>query len=246
MRQVEFADIGLTSYKKAWDFQDVLFREILNIKTENKKHNLNQETPNYLLFTEHRHVYTLGKSGDPKNLLIDDEEMKRQKIEYYKTNRGGDITYHGAGQVVGYPILDLENFLTDIKKYMRFLEEVIIKTCLEYGLEAKRIDGLTGVWLSDKDGSHPRKICAMGVKSSRWVTMHGWAFNINTDLTYFNHIIPCGIADKAVTSLAQELGSKQDIEEVKERLKRNFEQIFEATLKENTNELLNRYHEQIT
>ena len=246
MHQIEFADIGLTSYKEAWDFQDVLFREILNIKTENKRHSLNQKTPNYLLFTEHRHVYTLGKSGDPKNLLIDDDEMKKQKIEYFKTNRGGDITYHGAGQIVGYPILDLENFFTDIKKYMRFLEEVIINTCLEYGLEAKRIEGLTGVWLSDTDGSNPRKICAMGVKSSRWVTMHGWAFNINTDLTYFNHIIPCGIDDKAVTSLAEELESKQDIEEVKKRLKRNFEQIFEAILKEKTDELLSRYHEQIT
>ncbi|MEM9299621.1 MAG: lipoyl(octanoyl) transferase LipB [Bacteroidota bacterium] len=229
-KSVEYIDLGVIDYQKAWDYQTELFDAVVQIKIENRRNEATILTRNYLLFCEHPHVYTLGKSGSEDNLLVDDDKLKEIEATYYKINRGGDITYHGPGQVVAYPILDLDNFFTDIHKYLRLLEEAVILTLKEYNIEAGRITGLTGVWLDHLDQKNPRKICALGVKSSRWVTMHGLAFNINTDLDYFKNIVPCGIDDKAVTSLAAELGQPQDIEKVKMELKKNIAELFEMDL----------------
>ncbi|HEY4800039.1 MAG TPA: lipoyl(octanoyl) transferase LipB [Bacteroidia bacterium] len=231
-RRVKFSDLGLIDYKECWDHQEKLFNETAAVKTGNRNLPSGSQllTQNYLLFCEHPHVYTLGKSGDEKNLLLNDESLKEKNATYYKINRGGDITYHGPGQIVGYPILDLDNFFTDIHKYLRFLEEVIILTLQDYGIESGRIDGLTGVWLDWKMPTKARKICALGVRTSRWITMHGFAFNVNADLGYFNNIIPCGITDKAVTSMRNELGKEINMEEVKGKLKKYFAQVFECEL----------------
>ena len=231
---MEINDLGLRDYKEIWDYQENLFQKILQIKSKNSKENLQYETPNFFLFVEHPHVYTLGKSGHVENLLISEKKLAEINASFYKINRGGDITYHGPGQIVGYPILDLENFFTDIHKYMRFLEEMIILTLAEYGLKAERSKGETGVWL-DVGTPFARKICAMGVRASRWVTMHGFALNVNTDLGYFDHMIPCGIRGKAVTSLNVELGkTKINLAEVKVRLLKHFLILFEAEIKEKT------------
>lgn len=233
-KKVIFRNLGTIDYKEAWDYQEELFARTIAIKVENR--NLpgedQQETPNYLLFCEHPHVYTLGKSGSANNLLINEEMMKTKKASFYKINRGGDITYHGPGQLVGYPILDLDNFFTDIHRYMRSLEEAIILTLNDYGLRGGRMKGLTGVWLGYDGKSSPRKICALGVKTSRWVTMHGFAFNVNADLDYFNNIVPCGITDKAVTSMEKELGEKPDMKDVSSRVKKYLAGIFEMELTE--------------
>lgn len=230
---VRIQDLGKMDYQSAWDFQEELFQKILSIKIQNRREALSIETPNHFLFVEHPHVYTLGKSGDLDNLLIDEKKLKEIGATFYKINRGGDITYHGPGQIVGYPILDLENFFTDIHKYLRFLEEMVMLTLAEYGLKADRSSGETGVWL-DVGTPFARKICAMGVRASRWVTMHGFALNVNANLGYFDHMIPCGIKGKSVTSLHVELGkSFIDPEEVKEKLLHHFETLFEATLTEN-------------
>ena len=199
-KKVQFSDLGVRDYKETWEFQEKLFQEILDIKIRNRREELSLETPNHLLFVEHPHVYTLGKSGDIDNLLINEKQLEAKGATFYKINRGGDITYHGPGQLVGYPILDLENFFTDIHKYLRFLEEVIIKVMADYGLKGTRSDGETGVWL-DVGTPFARKICAMGVRASRWVTMHGFALNVNSDLGYFDNIVPCGIRGKMVVSL---------------------------------------------
>lgn len=229
-KKVLFRELGLKDYKESWEYQEELFKEILDLKIRNRREGSSIETPNYLLFVEHPHVYTLGKSGDIKNLLINEEQLQQRQASFYKINRGGDITYHGPGQIVGYPILDLENFFCDIHKYLRLLEETILLMLKEYGIEASRSKGETGVWL-DVDTPFARKICAMGVRASRWVTMHGFAFNANADLGYFDNIIPCGIKGKAVTSLNVELGVKEvPVEEVKEKIKRHFSALFEAEL----------------
>jgi len=229
-KQVIVKDLGNKDYKETWDYQESLFEEIVAQKTNNKANGTTLPTTNYFLFVEHPHVYTLGKSGHIENLLIDEEELKNKGATFYKINRGGDITYHGPGQIVGYPILDLENFFTDIHKYLRSLEEVIIRTLSDYGLKGERSEGETGVWL-DVGTPFARKICAMGVRCSRWVTMHGFALNVNTDLGYFDNIIPCGIRGKAVTSLNVELAKdKVDLQEVKQRILTHFKEIFEATL----------------
>ena len=228
-KKVIFEDLGLIDYKEAWDYQTVYFENTVNQKIKNRKledDQLKEETKNYLLFCEHPHVYTLGKSGSEANLLIGEAILKQKGATYYKINRGGDITYHGPGQLVGYPIFDLEHFFSDIHKYLRFLEEAVILTLKEYGIESARSEGETGVWL-DVNLPTARKICALGVKSSRWVTMHGFALNVNTDLSYFDNIVPCGIVDKAVTSLDKELGRPVNIEEVKEKLKQHLASIFE-------------------
>lgn len=229
MVKVVFQDLGHIDYKQAWDYQEKLFDQIIAIKRQNRKEETNLETQSYLLFCEHPHVYTLGKSGDEKNLLVNEEYLKSRGATFHKINRGGDITYHGPGQIVGYPILDLENFFTDIHKYLRFLEEAVILTLSEYGIESGRSDGETGVWL-ESGTENARKICALGVRSSRWVTMHGFAFNVNPDLDYFGNIIPCGIVDKSVTSMEKELGKKIDIQEVRDKLKVHLASIFEMTL----------------
>ena len=229
MVKVVFQDLGHIDYKQAWDYQEKLFDQIIAIKRQNRKEETNLETQSYLLFCEHPHVYTLGKSGDEKNLLVNEEYLKSRGATFHKINRGGDITYHGPGQIVGYPILDLENFFTDIHKYLRFLEEAVILTLSEYGIESGRSDGETGVWL-DSGTQNARKICALGVRSSRWVTMHGFAFNVNPDLDYFGNIIPCGIVDKSVTSMEKELGKKIDIQEVRDKLRVHLASIFEMTL----------------
>jgi len=225
MPKVIFRDLGLIDYKKAWDYQERIFSKIVETKSANRKNNTNNPTDNYLLFCEHPHVYTLGKSGNEKNLLVNNDYLKSKEATFYKINRGGDITYHGPGQIVGYPILDLDNFFTDIHKYLRLLEESIILTLKEYDLKAERSNGETGVWF-DVGKKNARKICALGVKTSRWVTMHGFAFNINSDLSYFKDIIPCGITDKNVTSLQKELGKKIDIKKVKKRVKKHLSDIF--------------------
>ena len=225
---VQIQDLGLKDYKETWDYQEELFKGILEVKSKNRRENINLETDNYFLFVEHPHVYTLGKSGDISNLLLDEEQLRQKGATFYKINRGGDITYHGPGQIVGYPILDLDNFFTDIHKYLRLLEEMIILTLAEYGLKAERSKGETGVWL-DVGTPFARKICAMGVRASRWVTMHGFALNVNANLGYFDNIIPCGIRGKAVTSLNVELGKKEvDTNEVKEKLLKHFKSLFEA------------------
>lgn len=227
-RKIKFIDLGLMDYKEAWDFQQKLFDEIVEIKKKNRKDSTNKKTPNYFLLVEHPHVYTLGKSGNMSNLLIDETELKNNDASFYKINRGGDITYHGPGQIVGYPILDLENFFTDIHKYLRFLEEVIILTLKNYEIKGERNQGKTGVWIDTKT-PFPRKICAMGVRASRWVTMHGFALNANVDLNYFNNIIPCGLANNIVTSISNEKKRKTvDVLKIKELLKKNFQEVFQA------------------
>jgi lipoyl(octanoyl) transferase len=228
-KKVKFQDLGLIDYKECWEYQEKLFTEILEVKSLNRKQNKTEKTKNYLLFCEHPHVYTLGKSGDKKNLLVNEDYLKSRGATFHKINRGGDITYHGPGQLVAYPILDLDNFFTDIHKYLRFLEEAVISTLKEYGLESERSKGETGVWF-DVGTPKARKICALGVKSSRWVTMHGFAFNINSNLSYFGNIIPCGITDKSVTSLQKELGREIDIEEVKNKVKSHLIILFEMEI----------------
>ena len=225
-KEVIFQDWGTVGYQEAWDKQEGMFAATVAIKTQNRGAENPQPTPNYLVFVEHPHVYTLGKSGKPENLLLDDVGLSKYQAEYHKINRGGDITYHGPGQLVGYPILDLDNFFTDIHKYMRFLEEAVIQTLAYFGISATRYDGLTGVWLDAKK-PNARKICAMGVKCSRWVTMHGIALNVNPDLTYFNHIVPCGIEDKAVTSMAKEMSSSPDMNEVQNILTHKMSEVFQ-------------------
>ena len=231
-KTVEFRDLGSMDYQEAWTYQEKLFADIVAQKIQNRNLPEDQQaiTPNYLLFVEHPHVYTLGKSGKPEHLLLDEAGLVSHQATYYKINRGGDITYHGPGQLVGYPILDLDHFFTDIHRYLRYLEEAIILTLAEYGVQAGRIEGLTGVWLEHDTLKNPRKICALGVKSSRWVTMHGFAFNVNVDLSYFGHIVPCGIDDKAVTSLHLELGRQVDVQEVKEKVKKHLATLFEMNL----------------
>lgn len=233
-KKVIIQDWGLIDYKAAWDKQEALFADTVNLKIEIRKRQPaiegegyadNISTPNYLVFCEHPHVYTLGKSGKPEHLLLDEQGLKEKGAVYYPINRGGDITYHGPGQLVCYPILDLDNFFTDIHLYLRTLEEAIILTLAHYGLKAGRYTGYTGVWF-DADNEHARKICAMGVRCSRWVTMHGLALNVNTDLNYFNNIVPCGIDDKAVTSIQQELGRKIDINELKKILQQHISVLF--------------------
>jgi lipoyl(octanoyl) transferase len=228
-KKVEVINLGLIDYQEGWNYQEKRFAEIVDIKIKNRTEMPENQliTPNFLIFCQHPHVYTLGKSGKIDHLLLDEKNLNEKEAKFYKINRGGDITYHGPGQLVVYPILDLDNFFTDIHQYMRFLEEAIIRTLAEFGIEAGRIDGLTGVWLDDETHQNPRKICAMGVKASRWVTMHGLALNINTDLNYFSHIVPCGIDDKAVTSMAKELGKLIDIEEVMAKVKQHLKELFQ-------------------
>ncbi len=228
MQDVFFSDLGQMDYRHAWDFQEKLLQENVRIKSEARSQKSEEKTTNHLLFVEHPPVYTLGKSGHEDNILIDEQSMKNNGIEFFKTNRGGDITFHGLDQIVVYPILDLEYFGTDIGKYLRNLEEVVIKTLQEYGIFAERSSGETGVWIEPQIKHKARKICAIGVRCSRWITMHGLAFNVNTDLSYFNNIIPCGISGKQVTSLEKELGKKISIEEVKEKIRKNFEEVFEC------------------
>ena len=224
---VAFEDLELIDYKKAWDYQTSLFKPIIDQKIYNRKNpDSTTRTKNHLLFCEHPHVYTLGTSGSKENLLVSEAILKKLNATYYKINRGGDITYHGPGQLVAYPIFDLDYFFTDIHKYLRFLEESVILTLKEYGLVGDRIDGLTGVWI-DVKSNNPRKICALGVKSSRWVTMHGIGFNVNTDLSYFDAIVPCGIKDKSVTSLQNEIGELVDFENLKQKLKINLSNVFD-------------------
>lgn len=232
--KVHFEDLGLIDYQQAWDYQEKLLAENVAIKSQNRQLSLEAQksTTNYLLFCQHPHVYTLGKSGHLENLLLTETQLQDVGATFHKINRGGDITYHGPGQLVGYPILDLEHFFTDIHRYMRTLEEAIIMTCADYGLSAGRIEGLTGVWLDFETQQNPRKICALGVKCSRWITMHGFAFNVNTDLAYFGHIVPCGISDKAVTSLQQELGRPLSMPEVSEKLKGHLQELFEMEITE--------------
>jgi lipoyl(octanoyl) transferase len=222
---VRFENLGLIDYKEAWDYQEKLFKENIDLKIRIRNGEMELETTNYLLFCEHPHVYTLGKSGSEDHLLLKDQELSDKGATYYKINRGGDITYHGPGQLVAYPIFDLDQFFTDIHKYMRFLEESVISTLKDFGIESGRVEGLTGVWI-EGDTPRARKICAMGVKSSRWVTMHGIGFNVNSDLNYFSHIIPCGIDDKTVTSMQQELGRPLDMTEVAAVLKQKLADQF--------------------
>lgn len=229
-KNVQIQDLGVMDYKDAWSYQETLFQEILDIKIANRREAANAQTPNYLLYVAHPHVYTLGKSGDFANLLLNEKQLEEKGASYYKVNRGGDITYHGPGQVVGYPILDLENFFTDIHKYLRLLEETMIMVLADYGLKGVRSEGETGVWL-DAGTPFARKICAMGVRASRWVTMHGFALNVNANLGYFDNIIPCGIRGKGVTSLNVELGvAAVNEEQVKEKIVKYFSQLFEAEM----------------
>jgi lipoyl(octanoyl) transferase len=225
-KEVFLKDLGSLAYQEAWDYQDQLFQGIIDIKVANRKNNTENKTPNYLLFVSHPHVYTLGKSGDFSHLLLNEKQLEEKGASFYKSNRGGDITYHGPGQIVGYPIFDLENFFTDIHKYLRFLEEAIILTLKEYNLHGERSDGETGVWF-DVGTPFARKICALGVRSSRWVSMHGFALNVNTNLGYFDNIIPCGIRGKAVTSMQAELGEKIDEQEVKTKITQHLSDLFE-------------------
>lgn len=232
-KEVQFIDWGLIDYKEAWDRQESLFKEKVDLKFANRQlpDDAEKTLPtNHLIFCEHPHVYTLGKSGSIDNLLVNEQELKELGATYYPINRGGDITYHGPGQIVGYPILDLEQFFTDIHLYLRTLEEAIILTIAEYGIKGGRYEGYTGVWLDADDDAKARKICAMGVRCSRWITMHGFAFNVNADLSYFGHIVPCGIDDKQVTSMQQELGYKVDMEEVKRKLRYHIATLFNMQL----------------
>lgn len=229
-KRVDIQDLGYKDYKDSWDYQEQLFKGIVDVKIKNRREDAGLATNNYFLFVEHPHVYTLGKSGDLSNLLLNEQQLTDKGATFYKINRGGDITYHGPGQIVGYPILDLDNFFTDIHKYLRLLEEMIILTLAEYGLKAERSPGETGVWLG-VGTPFARKICALGVRASRWVTMHGFALNVNADLGYFDNIIPCGIRGKAVTSLNVELGKDRiDMDEVKEKLLKHFAHLFDAEL----------------
>lgn len=229
-KNIHLQHLGLKDYKATWDYQEQLFKSILDLKIRNRREDLEIETPNYLLLVEHPHVYTLGKSGKPEHLLLSETQLEKKNASFYKINRGGDITYHGPGQLVGYPILDLDNFFTDIHKYLRLLEECIILTLREYGLKPERSKGETGVWL-DVGTPFVRKICALGVRASRWVTMHGFALNVNTDLGYFDNIVPCGIRGKAVTSLNVELGRREiPMKEVEAKLLKHFEEVFEAEI----------------
>lgn len=241
-QKIIFKDLGVMDYQTAWDYQEKLLQE--NVRKKSLVYSQEAgvtasqvltpdaelQTQNYLLFTEHPPVYTLGKSGNKENVLLNDDDLKEKKIQFFNTNRGGDITFHGPHQIVGYPILDLEKFYTDIGKYLRNLEEVIILTLAEYGIKGDRSPGETGVWIEPGVPGRERKICAIGVRCSRWITMHGFAFNVNTDLSYFSHIIPCGIINKQVTSLEKELGYKADTDEVKEKVKKCFERVFAAEL----------------
>lgn len=226
-RNIQLKDLGLKDYKETWEYQSELLQEIVDVKIDNRRNNNTTATQNHFLFVEHPHVYTLGKSGDLSNLLLNEKQLAEKGATFYKINRGGDITYHGPGQIVGYPILDLENFFTDIHKYLRLLEESIILTIAEYGLKGERSKGETGVWL-DVGTPFARKICAMGIRSSRWVTMHGFALNANVNLGYFDNIIPCGIRGKAVASMEAELGKKVDVEEVKGKILKHFKVLFEV------------------
>ena len=227
-KKIILQDLGLKDYKETWDLQENFFKKIVDIKIKNRRGNYDLLTPNYFLFVSHPHVYTLGKSGDISNLLLNEEQLKSKGATFYKINRGGDITYHGPGQIVGYPILDLDNFFTDIHKYLRLLENTIIKTLADYGLKATTSEGETGVWLG-VDTPFARKICALGVRASRWVTMHGFALNVNTDLGYFDNIIPCGIRGKSVTSLRVELNRNYiDEDEVKGKISKHFLNLFNA------------------
>ena len=226
-RKITLEDLESVDYKEAWDYQTSLLQKIVDIKISNRRNELNDITPNYLLLLEHPNVYTLGKSGDLSNLLLDEKQLKEKDATFYKINRGADITYHGPGQIVGYPILDLENFFTDIHKYLRLLEETIILTIAEYGLLGERSKGETGVWLG-MGTPFARKICALGIRSSRWVTMHGFALNVNVNLGYFDNIIPCGIKGKTVTSMEVELGKKINQEEVKNKILKNFKKLFDV------------------
>jgi len=226
-KKILLKDLKIKDYKETWDYQAELLQKIVDVKISNRRNNLNENTENHLLFVEHPHVYTLGKSGDLSNLLLNEKQLEEKGATFYKINRGGDITYHGPGQIVGYPILDLENFFTDIHKYLRLLEEAIILTIAEYGLKGNRSDGETGVWL-DVGTPFARKICALGIRSSRWVTMHGFALNVNTNLGYFDNIIPCGIRGKAVASMEAELGIALDLEEVKTKILKHFKTLFEV------------------
>ncbi len=225
-KKIIFQDWGLLDYQQAWEKQEAIFSGAVGAKVANRTNNSENPVPNHLIFVEHPHVYTLGKSGQPDNLLLDENGLKEKQATYYKINRGGDITYHGPGQIVGYPILDLDNFFTDIHLYLRTLEQAVIDTLAEYGISGGRYPGFTGVWL-DVESDKARKICALGVRCSRWVTMHGFAFNVNTDLDYFKNIIPCGIDDKDVTSMKRELGKEVDLEQVKLVLFNNIVRLFE-------------------
>ncbi len=225
-KEIKLIDLGVMDFKEAWDFQEDLFEQIVNIKKKNRKNNTKLKTPNYFLFVEHPHVYTLGKSGNISNLLIDKNQLKNKNASFYKINRGGDITYHGPGQVVVYPILDLENFFTDIHRYLRLLEETVILTLNNYGIKGERNSGKTGVWI-DVNSPFPKKICAMGVRASRWVTMHGFALNVNVDLDYFNNIIPCGLKNNSITSIVNELkGKKVKKYNLKNQIKESFSNCF--------------------
>ncbi len=226
---IQVQDIGRSDYREAWDYQDELFKKIVDIKLANRNSEIEKPRPGFFLFTEHNHVYTLGKSGDLSNLLLSEEQLEKKGISFFKSNRGGDITYHGPGQIVGYPIIDLEAYKPDIRWYMRSLEEVIIRTLDDYGIKGLRSEGETGVWL-DVGTPFARKICALGVRTSRWVTMHGFALNVNTDLGFFDHIVPCGIRGKAVTSMHAELGKELDPENVKDRILKHFSEVFEAEM----------------
>jgi lipoyl(octanoyl) transferase len=232
MQDVAFLDLGLIDYKEAWEYQEHLFQELIARKIKNRTlSEAEQEKQNhYLIFCEHPHVFTLGRSGEEKNLLANEQQLKQINATFYKNNRGGDITYHGPGQIVGYPILDMDLFFTDIHKYLRLLEEAVILTLAEYGIQGSRSPGFTGVWLDPDDPVKSRKICALGVRLSRWVTMHGFAFNVNTQLNYFDHIVPCGITERSVTSMEKELGKKQDIDEVKLLLRNNIARLFAMNL----------------
>lgn len=234
-QKIIFKDLGIMEYREAWDYQEKLLQQ--NVKLKSSVYNavpaltdVDVNTKHYLLFVEHPPVYTLGKNGNKENVLMSDDDLERTGISFYNTNRGGDITFHGPSQIVGYPILDLEKFYTDIGKYLRNLEEVIILTLADYGIKGERSEGETGVWIDATVPRQERKICAIGVRCSRWITMHGFAFNVNTDLSYFNNIIPCGISNKKVTSLQQEVGRSLDMQDVKEKVKFNFEKVFDATL----------------
>jgi lipoyl(octanoyl) transferase len=232
-KEVYFKDLGLIDYQEAWGYQEDIFNKIISIKVNNRSlpDNDQEKTPNYLLTCTHPNVYTLGKSGKENNLLIDEDALQSIDASFYKINRGGDITFHGPGQIVVYPILDLYNFFTDIHKYLRFLEQAVIETLAEFGIVAGRMDGLTGVWIG-MESPNPRKICAMGVRASRWVTMHGLALNVNTDLSYFKNIVPCGITDKAVTSIQVEKGEVVNIKEVQKVLIVNIARVFGMTISE--------------
>jgi len=228
-KQVIFQDWGLLDYQTAWEKQESIFSATVGIKVENRTDISEKPVPNHLIFVEHPHVFTLGKSGQVENLLLDVNGLREKHATYYKINRGGDITYHGPGQIVGYPILDLDNFFTDIHLYLRTLEQAVINTLAEYGIQSGRYPGYTGVWL-DADNHNARKICALGVRCSRWVTMHGFAFNVNTDLDYFKNIIPCGIDDKDVTSMKRELGREVNMEDVKRILFQNIVRLFKMEI----------------